>query len=1287
MNKLFKNKILLLLIVAALGCFSAFFVSCNASLNETDNSQTETPDEDGETQKPADPSEEAFMWALSGVLGYGAEGELSLDLGGERIRGTVRADFSESLLAFVDLDIKGTKVSLGMQAADGQKLVLAELFGEKLYFDLDDLPEVAYRISALADETLPPVEDGAYPPFVIGGTDVGALLSVLDEFNAYTLISLMNGADIVGTPAENGGYDYRFALGDAFSADLWVDGERALKTVSLRVAAGETEISLALENIAYPETPIAAKPAEEYKNLKNYLVLIESFCKEKIESVPALIETIKNFDFGKAGQLIAAVAQNKSVAFDVALTVQNTPIAAAVTLDFANGFKASVAAEVAGAEIALYYAEDTLYLNAGAIALQCSLETVGEILSMFGVERTALADLPALLKNFAAGIEIEYISAEGDKIYAGVSGLEIEFDTKTFSLKISSEAFSAQLNALAAGGRVDVPAAEYSDAAHLLPVAKALIGIVESGGAAIDGAVSAGGTEITLGNVRVSLKPFGLSGNVGVAGMEFAAVFAEDKLYLSGDNFPAVSLDSAALLKILLSVSAKLPSAASVAVSDILGFVESFSADESGLLLQLNLQSIGAGKAQLSVSAENGGVSVQISSDVFDAELLAAPFAGTVEPPVGHNDISGFIKAADLDYLMEVVSSVMEAKSLGGSISLNMPALSLEGDVTLDFADGLKAAVGVTLGGSDIRLFYADNVIYLLKDGVALSATGEEIESLLKLFGADAKGAVDLSSVNVYEEDGKLKIALGGAVISVDGETMRVGVSYGDMVAELDRVGAGDAVVVPAAEYSEFAAIGEVAESLYKMIGGMKFEVAGSFDLNGTQIVFENARVYSTGDGRDLTADFNSGKISLGGTLLVGGTHKIQVSFDGTNMYLCYNDAMKVVMSKSSLDVVAKVLKENFAFILDGFVKADELTDMVNAKDYGAIVSALRSLKSYRDEAQLPVVELEIGLGDGAIGLVLRKTAENGVGVTLAENQTFTITKSDVSEAPVTAPADADVYMNLSDISYLADAFFKTANKNVFKLSGDIKVNLNVLGIKADLSVGLEANVRINKNAEGRITGVDAYVVFDNTRVAKKGSQDVENTTVSAIHDLALKYGKSVITFTGDTLYIDRMNMKKSLETVSWWPIKSGYQFAETAYEHKKIAAADCTGDALKDLIFYALGVNTNLVNMFKFDGTPDIASALGGYSSGNVVNGVPQEHNVTLNLAALTGSDMFKPSTFRIAANAENLLVGLNVEELLIDFGVGTVKVGLSAENDLDGVLDESCFEEYLNNEYQPFI
>lgn len=949
MNKLFKNKILLLLIVAALGCFSAFFVSCNASLNETDNSQTETPDEDGETQKPADPSEEAFMWALSGVLGYGAEGELSLDLGGERIRGTVRADFSESLLAFVDLDIKGTKISLGMQAADGQKLVLAELFGEKLYFDLDDLPEVAYRISALADETLPPVEDGAYPPFVIGGTDVGALLSVLDEFNAYTLISLMNGADIVGTPAENGGYDYRFALGDAFSADLWVDGERALKTVSLRVAAGETEVSLALENIAYPETPIAAKPAGEYKNLKNYLVLIESFCKEKIESVPALIETIKNFDFGKAGQLIAAVAQNKSVAFDVALTVQNTPIAAAVTLDFANGFKASVAAEVAGAEIALYYAEDTLYLNAGAIALQCSLETVGEILSMFGVERTALADLPVLLKNFAAGIEIEYISAEGDKIYAGVSGLEIEFDTKTFSLKISSEAFSAQLNALAAGGRVDVPAAEYS----------------------------------------------------------------------------------------------------------------------------------------------------------------------------------------------------------------------------------------------------------------------------------------------------------------------------------------------------EFAAIGEVAESLYKMIGGMKFEVAGSFDLNGTQIVFENARVYSTGDGRDLTADFNSGKISLGGTLLVGGTHKIQVSFDGTNMYLCYNDAMKVVMSKSSLDVVAKVLKENFAFILDGFVKADELTDMVNAKDYGAIVSALRSLKSYRDEAQLPVVELEIGLGDGAIGLVLRKTAENGVGVTLAENQTFTITKSDVSEAPVTAPADADVYMNLSDISYLADAFFKTANKNVFKLSGDIKVNLNVLGIKADLSVGLEANVRINKNAEGRITGVDAYVVFDNTRVAKKGSQDVENTTVSAIHDLALKYGKSVITFTGDTLYIDRMNMKKSLETVSWWPIKSGYQFAETAYEHKKIAAADCTGDALKDLIFYALGVNTNLVNMFKFDGTPDIASVLGGYSSGNIVNGVPQEHNVTLNLAALTGSDMFKPSTFQITANAENLLVGLNIEELLIDFGVGTVKVGLSAENDLDGVLDESCFEEYLNNEneYQPFI
>lgn len=744
MSKIRKITILMLLAAVLAACLALFFVSCNEPAGEDGgNTPPETTPAEGETDSREDPSKEAFVAALSQALGYGAEARLTLTAGNMRIEGTVRADVSENLLARIDLHTGDAAVNVGVQIGGGESLVLLEAFGEKLYFDLGDLEEIAYRVSALADASLPPVADGNYPPVVVGGTDVGAVLSALDELNAFTLLSLISDADITGVPAAAGGYEYAFSLGGVGAAEIRIDGENKLQSVSLRLSVNDTQIAATLDEIAVPE--------------------------EKL--------------------------------------------------------------------------------------------------------------LPA-----------------------------------------------------------DVAAEGYKD------------------------------------------------------------------------------------------------------VGTYLSFIE----------------------------------------------------------------------------------------------------------------------------------------------------------------------------------------------------------------------------------------------SVYAEVRDMRFEASGTLRVNGTEIGIENARVYSSGDGKDIAADFNGGKISIGGTLTVDDAHKIDAAFDGEDLYLSYNGKMNVKMNKSALDRTAQVLKENFAFILDGFMQSD-LSDAINGGDFGAIFSMVRSLNLSSDENGGYVLSGEFVIEGSVVTVTV---SQSSAGVTLAFGGSVITVKKSENATPITAPENAEnVYIDLSDVSYLADAFFQTANKNAFKLSGAINVHLNVLGIKADLSVGLEANVRINKNAEGRITGVDAYVVFDNTNVAKKGSASVEKTAVSMIHDIAVKYGKCIITYTGDTLYIDRMNMKKS-----YIPLKFGYQFEDTAYEHKSLAAADCTGDTLKNLIFYALGVNTKLVDLFKFDGTPDIASALGGYSSGNVVDGIPQEHDVTLNLAALTGSDMFKPSTVKISANADNLLVGLNIEELLIDFGAGSVKLGLNAVNDVGGAMDESCFDAYLSNSYEPF-
>ena len=120
--------------------------------------------------------------------------------------------------------------------------------------------------------------------------------------------------------------------------------------------------------------------------------------------------------------------------------------------------------------------------------------------------------------------------------------------------------------------------------------------------------------------------------------------------------------------------------------------------------------------------------------------------------------------------------------------------------------------------------------------------------------------------------------------------------------------------------------------------------------------------------------------------------------------------------------------------------------------------------------------------------------------------------------------------------------------------------------------------------------------------------------------------------------------------------------------------------------IFYVLGVNASLADLFEFNATADYANLLAGYASEDVENGIPHTHEITLNLSSLLGSDMFAPTTARISTDRENLIVGLNVDELLIDFGAGTLRAELEAKNNVNNAFDATCFEEYRNHLYGSF-
>lgn len=1294
-----KKKIILLII--AIAAFSAFFISCGES--DTKKEQGAVTEEPGEIVLPVDESTQALGEAFFRLFASDAEGQFVLRAGEISLSGNLQISLDGAILAYIDTEISGVPASLGFQAEDGQNCVFLDAFGAKLYFDLADLPEVAERLSALAEGREPSFTEGEtgekiYPPFEIAGFNVQTVFDLLSDFDATSLLPLM--AEISGEKTEEG-FSYDIPLAEGVSILLEVNSERDLKTFSL--AAGES-LSFGLTEIRAPEEKLKAKldpVADGYTDIKQYIYIAEKFCDEKIESVPELIAAVGRIDLGKAAALVSGIAERRAVSFSAEVNAGGVAATAAVSLDFSEELRAAVSAEVSGVEVQLTLFGGELYARAGAITLKGDAADAKKILSMFGVEFNAqglsFENLAELFSGLIAGDVLDKISVENGEIRISAFGLEIVFSPEDLTLSVSGGGFTARIFDLAVGTGVSAPEGEYTEAEYLLPLAEKALALVNGGAVSVGGTVSVGQTEIAL-DARLRLQPFAVSGAAEIGGTKIGFSYDGEKLFLSAGEV-SVSMDRLAAKKILDGLTSGLPAFEMPSPDMLLGMIASVAADETGAEIVADLSYFGAGTIALRAAAEEEGISLSVSAESLGAELAIGAFLGGIEMPEKASDVSGFVRAVDIPALLRLAEGILTEKTANASFTLQAEGLQAEGTAAVGFADGLRAEISASIGENEIRAYYAEGVLYLEKQGVRLSADTEDIGALLALFGIKADGLkTTFSAIGIGCEGEELIIEIGGAKIAVNGKTLQAELSFAGVKASVSGIAAGGDVSAPEGEFVALQDILPLIETISQMIGEMRFSVSGSLAFGGenaTKLEIPSATVYSAGNG-DIAADFREGRISIGGELVIGESHRLNVAFDGADMYLCYNDAMKVRFSRASLDGLVQTLKENFAFIMDGFVKAESLTQLFDSADYAALIGMIASLSAERDENGAVTLAVTLALPSSAISVSVGER-EGGAEIFLsAEGLDCGLFLQPLAEdaAPVAAPENAEEYIDLSDIGYLADGFFKTAKSGEFVMSGTVAVKLDVLGIDAVLDIGLQAQVRINFGEDGKISGVDAHVVFDNTAVARKGTNDLENTTVSAIHDLAVKYGRCEITFTKDTLYIDRMNMSKSIRTLTnttdkfpFFEIRTGYQFEETAYEHKSVAAADAQGETLQDLIFYALGVNSMLADLFPSGGEADYARLLDGYVSADKDGqGVPHEHDVTLSLAALVGSDMFQPVAVKIFTGADNRIEGVSVKDLTIDFSVGTLKVDLEAENDLSAELDGSCFENYLQFEYQPF-
>ena len=964
--------------------------------------------------------------------------------------------------------------------------------------------------------------------------------------------------------------------------------------------------------------------------------------------------------------LVKEVLENKTLGAAVKLSMTGLNASGSVALDFGNGIKAGLKAVIGGNEVEVYYADGNIYLIKSGVALKATAEDIGALTALFGGEGT----LPEM-----SGIKIDEVYAENGALKVKLGEILLEIDGESLTAKLTYGDIALSLANISAGEKVIVPEENYSELSAVTPIVKNLYNAVKGGKLLLDGALEVNGTAIALENVKADVNALAFAGNVKIEGIPLSATYTENYLYADLAGIAQVKLDKASMEKVLGDVMGALGglnTQINLDAGKLLVMVKELTADETGVKLVLDLSEFGFGTAEIALAANGENTDVGLNVAGVSAELTVGTYAGEIVAPQNYGDVSDFVRAVNVEKLISLVKEVLENKTLGAAVKLSMTGLNASGSVALDFGNGIKAGLKAVIGGNEVEVYYADGNIYLIKSGVALKATAEDIGALTALFGGEGT-LPEMSGIKideVYAENGALKVKLGEILLELDGESLTAKLTYGDITLSLANISAGKKVVVPEITWSNLSDALPLVKNLYNKISSMTFGLSGTLE-GARKVTFTDVRVIDSGT-NGIVQDFEDGKLSIAGRVTVddGYIHNIDVVYTENRLYVSYNDTMKLTMGKNSLDNIVKLVKDNLDFILDGFIRSDAVSDLFNSKDYGKILSVLAALDIKKDEMNVTLDLSSLGSESLSISLALKEDETLALSLNAA-NLSMNASLCDVTEE-IVAPADAANYIDVSNIEYLIEGFLVTATKEskTFVMRGSVDLAINLFGIDQTITVGLEANVRINSD-----NSVDAYVVWDNSHPQKILGTYVMTGT---IHEQAIKFGKTLVTLKDDVLYLDRMDMKQK----TFLGMTTGFENGD--YEHKKIAAADCSGQTLTNVIFYIFGLQPSLLG----DGNEEDGPAM-QYEKifKNYQSDSPFNHRLIVATSVLAGSDMLGDLTADILLDQNKNITNVTAE-LVIDFVVGNITPTVNATHFVEETYDfTDAFQAIQNNEYSDFV
>lgn len=438
--------------------------------------------------------------------------------------------------------------------------------------------------------------------------------------------------------------------------------------------------------------------------------------------------------------------------------------------------------------------------------------------------------------------------------------------------------------------------------------------------------------------------------------------------------------------------------------------------------------------------------------------------------------------------------------SLSGAKELTASACLLDGNAFLKL-DGLKMAmpaddilpsVRTILNRFDLQIPALDSlltgdiqaVIELFGIGMpdwsdldALKGfTANEQELTLTLDGAlfGGSGGNDLTLTLTRYDDGRLGISVDG--LSFSGCDLTLTVKIAGQPVEV--CSPEDAATYPTVTYDTVNHLLGFVSPVTRLIGERQFHLGCTAQvLSG-----ENARFDITGSADlDLTAERPAFAIDLAVT--GESNHTVQAQFTDDMFYCVYNGkAMKIPYSalSSALGTVLNLLhidlpqfgEDGFdTSILDGLGIPDLSESLKNID----ISSVLKSVEADETSIRIELSNtlLSGSAADGNFTVSLKRQGDTIEGLSVSNmrtgdaerlNLTLGITAIPVN---VTAPENANEYIDFTGADRLIEVFLKTANLRQYRMTG--KAKLSVIGINVD--VPLEVRITLDEANEPDVWG------------------------------------------------------------------------------------------------------------------------------------------------------------------------------------------------------------------------